>query len=178
GVQIDLSAIAKGYGVDRVTGAIEGQGHDRYLVEVGGEVRVRGRNAAGVPWRIGIERPVDEGRDVFRALSLIDAAMATSGDYRSFYELAGRRVSHTIDPRTARPVEHGLASVTVVHDRCAEADGWATALMVLGPDEGPEIAEREGLAALFLTRNDDGSFDERETSRFAERIFEPKETAP
>ena len=177
GVQIDLSAVAKGYGVDRVAEAIEGQGYEHYLVEVGGEVRVRGHNAAGTPWRIGIERPVDEGRGVFRALSLADASMATSGDYRSFYELAGRRVSHTIDPRTARPVEHGLASVTVIHQRCALADGWATALMVLGPGEGPEVAEREGLAALFLTRNDDGSFDERETPRFGDLIFEPEETA-
>jgi FAD:protein FMN transferase len=180
GVQIDLSAIAKGHGVDRVADALEASGHDRYLVEVGGEIRVRGRNAAGAAWRLGIERPLDEGRAVHRtlALALADGAMATSGDYRSFYRLAGRRISHTIDPRTGRPVEHELASVTVIHDRCAAADGWATALMVLGPDEGPAVAEREGLAALFLTRRDDGGFAERETTRFAERIFEQEEPAP
>ncbi len=158
GLAVDLSAIAKGHGVDRVAQALDALGHEHYLVEIGGELRLRGRSVDGDPWRVGIERPLDDARQVHTALALESGAMATSGDYRQFYRLDGERFSHTIDPRTGRPVEHDLASVSVVHPSCALADGWATALMVLGPDEGSAVAEREGLAAFFIRRKDDGSF--------------------
>ena len=114
-VEGDLSAIAKGYAVDRVAEALEAAGFPRYMVEVGGEVRAGGLNAEAAPWRIAIEQP--DAASFQSIVPLTDAAMATSGDYRSFYEWEGRRISHTIDPRTGRPVEHALASVTVVSGR-------------------------------------------------------------
>ena len=147
---IDLSAIAKGYAVDRVHDALAGLGHGHFLVEIGGEVRTSGANESGLPWRIGIERPDEEGRVAQVAVELTDLALATSGDYRNFREVDGVRISHTIDPRTGRPIEHGLASVSVVAGTCLEADAWATALNVLGPVEGPEVAAREGIEAFFL----------------------------
>jgi thiamine biosynthesis lipoprotein len=166
GLDVDLSSIAKGWGVDRVALALEAAGHLDHLVEIGGEVRAAGRNHLGEPWRIGVEKPLADRREVFEVVPLSGMSMATSGDYRNFYLLEGRRVSHTIDPRTGRPVEHGLASVTVLDPCCARADGLATALTVLGPVEGPALAGREGLAALFLIRRADGSFERRATAAF------------
>jgi thiamine biosynthesis lipoprotein len=166
-VYVDLSAIAKGYGVDRVADTVEAAGYTRYMVEIGGEVRTRGLNPSEQPWRIGIERPQDEGSSVLQVVQPGDGGMATSGDYRNFIEVAGKRFSHTIDPRTGAPIDHGLASVTVFHARCAEADAWATALNVLGPVAGPAMAEKQGLAALFLVRKGDGGFETVETPGFA-----------
>ena len=166
-VKVDLSAIAKGYGVDRAAEALEALGATRYLVEVGGELRVRGLNAEGQPWQVGVERPDPAGRAVQRVVPLRDVGLATSGDYRNFYERGGRRVSHTIDPRTGRPIEHALASVTVVADTCARADAWATALNVLGPVAGLEVARREKLSAWFLTRQPDGGLSESGTGLLA-----------
>lgn len=167
-VYCDLSAIAKGYAVDRVAELLEA-GTPRplgYMVEVGGEVRVAGRSSRGGPWRIGAERPVEGGRVVQRVLEMSGGAVATSGDYRNFYLEGGERVSHTIDPRTGRPVRHSLASVSVLHEECALADALATALLVLGPDEGYHLAERERIACLLMVRRDDGSFEERATEGF------------
>ena len=166
-VECDLSAIAKGYAVDRVSEALRALTYAAHMVEVGGEVRTSGRNAAGQPWRIGIERPDDAGRTPYRALPLEGLSMATSGDYRNYYEKDGQRFSHTIDPRTGRPVSHRLASVSVVHERCVAADGWATALMVLGETDGYQLAVEQGLAALFLVRNGDGGFSEKATPAFS-----------
>ena len=135
-VYCDLSAIAKGYAVDRVGLALGDLGCDHYMVEVGGEVRTKGLNGDGVPWRIAIEKPDPEGRAIHRVLPLSGLAMATSGDYRNYYETEGARLSHTIDPRTGRPIAHKLASVSVVHEECAMADGFATTMMVLGPEDG------------------------------------------
>jgi thiamine biosynthesis lipoprotein len=149
---VDLSAIAKGYGVDRMAAVLEDVGITDYLVEIGGELRGRGRNAEGEPWRIAIERPDAGRRAVLRVVALTDRAMATSGDYRNFFELNGKRYSHTIDPATGRPVDHQLASVTVLAERCAEADAWATALLVLGPARGMTVANERGLIALFVER--------------------------
>jgi thiamine biosynthesis lipoprotein len=132
---------------------------------VGGEVRTRGRNAAGEPWRIAIERPDTAQRAFQEVVPLSDLAMATSGDYRNFYEQDGVRFSHTIDPRTGRPIQHRLASVSVIDPVCMRADGYATALMVLGEEEGFKLAEEQGLAALFLVRKGDG-FEERATAAF------------
>jgi thiamine biosynthesis lipoprotein len=161
----DLSAIAKGYAVDRVAEGLSALGFADYMVEVGGEVRTRGRNAAREPWRIAIERPDTTRRAFQEIVPLSDLAMATSGDYRNFYEQDGVRFSHTIDPRTGRPIQHRLASVSVVDPLCMRADGYATALMVLGENEGFELAKDQGLAALFLVRTGD-QFDEKATPAF------------
>jgi thiamine biosynthesis lipoprotein len=168
-VYCDLSAVAKGYAVDQVSEALTSLGHGEHMVEVGGEVRTHGRNAEGQPWRIGVESPAAGGRGVERVLPIEDLAVATSGDYRNFYEDGGRRISHTIDPRTSRPIAHRLASVTVVADRCAEADAWATALMVLGEEEGARLASERDLAALLLVHDGSG-FSSKPSPRF-ERMF-------
>lgn len=152
-VYCDLSAVAKGYAVDRVAMLLDARGYTRYMVEVGGEIRVRGVNASGLPWKLGVEKPDSGGRAVQQVISLTDRAMATSGDYRNYVELRGKRLSHLIDPRTGRPVDHALASVTVLHESCARADAYATALMVLGPNEGMALAERLGLAVFMLVRD-------------------------
>lgn len=156
GLHVDLSAIAKGYGVDRVAELLESEGLVDYLVEIGGELRGRGRNGHGEPWRIAVERPDAASRSVFRVVALRDVGMATSGDYRNFFELDGRRYSHSIDPSTGWPVTHALASVTVLDPRCARADALATALLVLGPEAGPALARSLAVAALFISREADG----------------------
>ena len=164
----DLSAIAKGYAVDRVTDALERKGFAHHMIEVGGEIRVTGLNESNQPWRIAIERPVPtSGLIAQRIVWLSDSAMATSGDYRNFYEMGGTRISHTIDPRSGRPVEHRLFSVSVVDELCARADGLATALAVLGPEEGYELAASQGWAALFIVSGDEGGFIEQMTPSFA-----------
>ncbi len=169
---LDLDAVAPGYAVDEIVEALAGLGFERAMVEVGGEVRAVGLSASGDPWRIGVEAPEPGVRKVHRVLPLRDLALATSGDYRAFYERDGQRYSHTIDPRTARPVAHAGASVSVVTLTCAEADAWATALMVLGPEEGLRVAEAQGLAALFLAHQADGGFAESWSPRF-EALFRP-----
>jgi thiamine biosynthesis lipoprotein len=149
--QVDLSGIAKGYGVDRVAMILDRQGIHDYLVEIGGELRARGTTAAGRPWRVGIERPV-EGRHVLgEIVALENRAIATSGTTQDFFEQDGRHYSHAIDPKTARPVEHPPMAVSVVADTAMEADGWATALLVLGPQRGYALAQARGLAALLVT---------------------------
>lgn len=165
GLSLDLDSIAPGFAVDLVARRLEEAGVGNYMIEIGGELRVRGHNAAGEHWRIGIERPDVSGRSVTRVLRLEQSAVSTSGDYRDFFEAAGVRYSHTIDPRSGRPVAHGLASVTVLRPTAAEADGIATALTVLGPAEGFELAERMGWAALFVERTPDG-LQHRETGAF------------
>lgn len=163
----DLSGIAQGYGADRIAAVLEGHGFGDYLVEVSGEVRARGVNADGVPWRIGIERPDAPDRTTHLVLPLADRALATSGDYRNWFEHDGRRYAHEIDPATGTPARHALASVSVVHPDCALADAWATALFVLGPDQGYALAERERLAAYFIVRAPGGAFVERPSAAFA-----------
>lgn len=152
---LDLSAIAKGHGVDRVAALLSAQGYEDFLVEIGGELVGRGVNAQGEPWRIAIERP-DPGltRRPLQVLPLAGRALATSGDYRNYFEQDGVRYSHSIDPNRGEPVYHRLASVTVIADSAELADAWATALLVLGPERGPDLASAEGLEALFLIRTD------------------------
>ena len=157
---LDLSGIAKGYGVDRIGELLTSHGIEHYMVEIGGEVRVRGLNASDTHWRIAIEKPLPGERSVQGVLALSDIALATSGDYRNFFEIAGRRYSHTIDPATGWPVENHLVSVTVLADAGMRADAWATAFMVLGPERGMAIAERLGLPVLFIIERD-GQFEER-----------------
>jgi thiamine biosynthesis lipoprotein len=162
-VEVDLSAIAKGHGVDRVGAVLNRQGCSDYLVDIGGEVKGRGLNPSGHGWRIGVEVPDSNTMGaVQRVVTLTDLAVATSGDYRNFLDLNGHRYSHTLDPRTGYPVDHDLASVTVLHEQAMWADGLATALNVLGPEAGFTLAEEERIPALFLIRHPDG-FEERYT---------------
>ncbi|ANN80353.1 FAD:protein FMN transferase [Bordetella flabilis] len=154
GVMLDLSSIAKGYGVDAAAKALDALGLRHYLVEVGGELRARGKRPDGQPWRVGIESPED-GRPAL-ALSLGDAALATSGDYQRYFMHQGRRHAHTLDPRTGLAVDNGVASVSVLHGGCMQADALATALLVLGERNGMAWARARGIAAVFLLRGDGG----------------------
>lgn len=152
---IDLSAIAKGDAANRVAALLDARGYTDYLVAVGGELRARGgRGGAATKsaWPVGIEVPTPDTRRVLHTLDLKDASLSTSGDYRNFVDLAGQRFSHEIDPKTGRPVTHGLASVTVLHPDGAYADAMGTALFVLGPEAGFELAKRLNLSALFVSR--------------------------
>ena len=169
-VRCNLSAVAKGYGVDLVGEALAAMGVESYMVEVGGDIRVAGTKPGGDAWRIGVAVP-DRSRRVQRAIEIRDMAVATSGDYLNYVEMDGRRYSHTIDPRNGRPIEHGLASVTVLHRACVMADAWATALNVLGPERAMALAEELGLPALFIVRRNDG-FGERTSSAMAAHIQE------
>jgi len=164
-VHVDLSSIAKGFAVDCVAERLDKEDIKNYMVEVGGEVRTRGHNRAGGPWQIAIERPTAGPKQVHAVLGLTDRSMATSGDYRNYFERDGRRYCHLIDPRTGKPITHRLASVTVLADRCTTADALATALMVMGPDAGMALAEQEGTAAAFLIRQRDG-FVQRQSETF------------
>ena len=166
---VDLSAIAKGFAVDEVAKLLDQHGIRAYMVEIGGEVRTRGRKPDGSRWRIGIERPVPERRELQCVVELDDRTLATSGDYRNFFEQRGHHYSHEIDPRTGRPVEHALVSVSVLAGDCMTADAWATALMVLGPDEALPMARQHGLEVLCIVRTADGLV-EQATPGFAAAI--------
>lgn len=164
-LRLNLSAVAKGYGVDEAARVIRDFGVSNVFVEIGGEVTAFGRNARGAAWRVGVERPNPDalpGEDVAAVLELSDAAVATSGDYRNFFvDADGRRYTHILDPRTGYPIDHRLASVSVVAGDCMTADGLATTLFVMGPDEGLRfIRTWPGVEALFLVRDDDGTFRE------------------
>lgn len=166
-LQADLGGIAKGYGLDLAARALEAGGVEHYMIEVGGEVRTRGRNASGRAWQIGVEEPDAIPQRARLVVPLSGRSMATSGDYRIYFEQQGRRYSHEIDPRTAAPIAHGLASVTVIADDCVLADALATALIVLGPQQGWALAQREQIAAHFIVRGADGRLHDRATAGFA-----------
>lgn len=179
-IYCDLSAIAKGWASDQVANALIQAGCGNFMVEVGGEVQTRGVNADGVPWRIAIETPTEGQRNIYAIASLSGVGMATSGDYRNFYDADGQRLSHTIDPRTGKPITHNLASVSVVHTQCALADAYATALMVMGAEEGFRWASEQEIAAFFITREPDGIIKYRATDAFAPYLAEvvaPEATA-
>ena len=150
---VDLSGWAKGYAVDQLAELLDARGIENYLVEIGGELRVKGQNREGEKWAIGIEAPSTSARVPQAILHVTDTSIATSGDYRNYFEHEGQRFSHTIDARTGRPVSHDLAAVTVVNPSTAYADAMATALLVLGPDDGPELARELDIAGYFLVRN-------------------------
>jgi len=169
-VCLDLCGIAKGFGVDKLAEHLERIGVGHYLVEIGGELRSRGWSPRGGVWRIGIERPESGLGGVQRVVRLDGRGLATSGDYRIFFEEKGRRYSHIFDPRTGRPVSHGLASVSVIAPTAMQADGLSTALMVLGPDEGAKLAEREGIAAFFIAKRGRG-FVETATTAFLPHLI-------
>ena len=181
GVELDLSAIAKGYAVDRVSRSLSSLGVSEHLVEIGGEIRTRGR------FRIGVETPVPglwpagAGAAVHRVIGLLDRALATSGGYRDFRAVPEGREgawTHILDPREGRPVERPAGSVSVIAGSCLEADAWATALFVLGPEAGLELAEARGLAALFLTVNREGAVTETATPAFREAIRAAEDADP
>jgi len=153
-IYVDLSGWAKGYAVDQVAMLLERNELQDYLVEIGGEMRVRGHNAEGLKWAVAVETPSTTRRVPHQVLRLTDTGIATSGDYRNYFEHDGELYSHTLDARTGRPVAHSLAAVTVVNPSAAYADAMATALLVLGPTDGPQRAEQLGIAAYFLIRND------------------------
>jgi thiamine biosynthesis lipoprotein len=168
GLTLNLNAIAPGWAVDRLAERLNSHGVHNYLVDVGSEIRTSGRKADGSSWTIGIERPSADGskRILEASIPLDDLAVSTSGDYRNFYMIDGVRYSHTIDPRTGRPVRHGLASVTVVATDCATADGLATAVTVLGPVDGLVLAERLDLAVWMMVRREGDVLEPRSSSAF------------
>ena len=168
-VTIDLSAIAKGFAVDKVAHLLERHKIDGYLVEVGGEIRAKGTKRIGRPWIIAIEKPVVSARTIYKTLSIGQNGMATSGDYRNFFIRNDRRYSHVIDPKTGYPISHDTGSVTVIHPSCAMADAWATALLVLGREKGYEMAIRNNLSALFVYRTGSG-FEDKGTPGFFQYV--------
>lgn len=163
----DLSGIAKGWGVDQAALALEALGIGHYMVEVGGEIRTRGHNAQGQAWQLAVERPDAMPQQAYFIVPLSGQSLATSGDYRNFYLHEGRRYTHEIDPATAAPVHHSLASVSVVAADCTLADAWSTALFVAGPERGLAMARQQGLAAYFVVRQGEGRFSTQATPAFA-----------
>jgi len=165
-LQIDLSAIAKGYGVDAVAGLLKAKGFRNFLVEIGGEVFASGQRGSR-PWRIGVDQPIygaPFGQQVEAVLELKDCAVATSGDYRNYFEYKGKIYSHEIDPRSGWPVANGLASVTVIAPDCMTGDALATAIMVMGADQGLRlINELKDMEVLIILRNEKGSFKKIES---------------
>ena len=141
--------------MDRLAELLESAGVTDYLAEIGGELRAAGQRPGGGPWRLAIEAPRPVGAPVIGALAVNDAAVATSGDYRNYFEVDGVRYSHLVDPRSGYPVAHDLVSVTVVHDNCMEADAWATALIVLGRERALALAREQGLAVYAVARDGD-----------------------
>ena len=164
----DLSGIAQGYAADEIAAMLDELGVANYMIDISGEFRTRGVNDSGDPWQIAIERPDAPERTAQLVVPLSNTSLATSGDYRNYREENGVRLSHEIDPATGRPVQHKLASATIIIDRCALADAYATALMILGPEKGLALAEEKGLAIYLLVRNDQGDFDEVQSTKFKE----------
>ncbi|WP_168159992.1 FAD:protein FMN transferase [Steroidobacter denitrificans] len=171
-VQIDLNAIAPGYAVDQLGGRFSSLGIKRYMINIGGEIRVQGSNAQGAVWKIAVERPVDGETIPYAIIGLSNLAITVSGEYRRYYEIDGRRYSHTLDPRTGRPVEHSLASVAVIGPTSMYTDGWATALNVLGAQAGYDLAMQRDIAAMFIERRD-GRLRWRATPDFEARLNWP-----
>jgi thiamine biosynthesis lipoprotein len=166
---IDLSTTAKGYGVDVVAELIEKNGITNYLVEIGGELRLKGFKSTGELWAIAVEKPLTDERSVQEVIIPRDNAVATSGDYRIYFEADGVRFSHIIDPATGKPINHKLVSVTVIHPSSMTADGLSTTLMVMGMEKGMVFAVKNNLAALFISKTENG-FDEQFTVKFRQYL--------
>jgi thiamine biosynthesis lipoprotein len=168
-VSLDLASIAKGFAVDQISELLKSQGLDNFLVEIGGEVYAAGYRKDGSSWRVGINLPDASASlvETYQVVPLHNRAMATSGDYRNYFEIEGKRYSHIIDPRTGYPVDNGVVSASVVADSCMLADGLATALMVMGPKDGLRlIASLNGVAALIIVRNDDDTLSQYASENF------------
>jgi thiamine biosynthesis lipoprotein len=173
-VTIDLSSIAKGYGVDQVADLLRHNGYENYLVEIGGEIVAAGNRKDGLPWHIGINRPQPDSAfdEVYRVVALHDKAFATSGDYRNFFEAGGVRYSHVIDPRTGYPVSNGVASVSIIAGTCTLADGLATAVMVMGPEKGLDLVNRlDGVEALIVVEKKGGGLVDYSSKGFTEKVI-------
>ena len=153
---VDMSAVAKGHATSVLAIELMRFGLNNMMIEIGGELTLVGENASMQPWKIAIEKPSAEGRSVSQVLAIKNASIATSGDYRNYYEVDGRRISHTIDPKSGRPITHNLASVTVISESGAKSDAWATALNVIGGDQAFKLAQKLNLAAYFIERNIEG----------------------
>ncbi|WP_422398997.1 FAD:protein FMN transferase [Xenorhabdus griffiniae] len=164
---VDLSSIAKGYGVDVVAEYLESQNIKNYMVDIGGEVRTSGNNGKGNPWRIAIEKPSDSGmaQSAQEIIEPGNMSVATSGDYRNYFEQNGVRYSHTINPKTGKPITHNLVSITVIAPTCMSADGFSTGLDVLGPEKGMEVAEKLNIPVFMIVKTKDG-FEERYNTAF------------
>lgn len=152
-IKIDLSGVAKGYAVDCIARLLDDYKIDSYLVEVGGELRIKGKNSKGTNWIIAIEKPNFVQAGVQELIQITDSSLATSGDYRNYFEKDGNRYSHTIDPRSGYPIKHNLVSATVIAESAAEADAFSTAMMVLGPQQAIKIAEENNLAVYLIIKN-------------------------
>jgi thiamine biosynthesis lipoprotein len=172
GMFLDVASLGPGYAVDRIAQRLRAAGHDDYLVELGGEMRAGGTRADGEAWRVAVERPdrrIDDAGDFDLVVALREAAIGSSGDYRVGFEYAGRRYSHTIDPRRGEPIRHALAAVSVIAPEAMQADALAAALLVLGPDAGWHYAEHRRIAAVFTLRRGD-RIERRMTPGFAAHL--------
>jgi len=166
---IDLSTIAKGYAVDLIAEYLESKGLNNYLVEIGGEMRIKGFKHTGELWHVAIEKPLSEERAVHQIIIPKDNALATSGDYRKYFESNGQRFSHIIDPQSGRPINHKLVSVTVIHPSSMTADGLSTAMMLMGEEKALAFAEENELAAYMIIKTDHG-FIEQSTVKFMQYL--------
>jgi FAD:protein FMN transferase len=149
-LRVDLNGIAPGYAVDLLAERLQAMRVTNFMIDIGGEVRAQGHNVQGHLWRIAVERPVDAEPEPYAIVQLDAAAVTTSGEYRHYYDRAGRRYSHTIDPRTGRPVEHNLASVVVIGPTSMHIDAWATAFNVLGTQQGHALATKLDMPVMFI----------------------------
>lgn len=168
-LKIDLSGIAVGFAADKVAEMLESKGIKDYLVDMGGELRLKGRNAKGEIWHVAIEKPITDKREPERIVTLTNHAVTTAGDYRNYFEKEGKRYSHILDPSTGKPITHALASVTVIHENATVADGLDTMLMVLGEKAGYDLAVKEGWAVFFIVKTPNG-FEEKVTPAFAKLL--------
>ncbi|MEM6579355.1 MAG: FAD:protein FMN transferase [Pseudomonadota bacterium] len=178
GVSVHLAAIAKGYAIDRIADVLRDMELSDFMVEIGGDLVTSGQNARGTAWRIGIERPDPTSRRVEDVVPLRNLGMATSGDYRNYFEQDGVRYSHVLDATTGRPITHSTASVTVLADSAMAADAWATALLALGADRGLPLAEKNDLAVFFIERDTsilEPTFTSLASSRFDEILASEEE---
>lgn len=176
GIKLDFNAIAQGYSVDLVGKFLESKGIRNYLVDIGGEVLAKGKKPGDTPWLVGIEKPSDtkdDSRVLQTKVKLRDKALATSGNYRKYYEINGIRYSHSIDPTTGYPVDHTLLSVSVLADDCMSADAYATAFMIMGKEKAMQfLSGRDDLEAYFIYSGPQGSFEISKTKGFEKLIFE------
>ncbi|WP_413528846.1 FAD:protein FMN transferase ApbE [Rahnella inusitata] len=173
GMYVDLSTVGEGYATDHLARLVEGNGISNYLVSVGGAVVSRGHNARGKPWQVAIQKPTDKETAVQAIVDLQGMGISTSGSYRNYYELNGKRLSHIIDPATGKPITHKLVSATVIAPTALEADGWDTGLMVLGTQKALALAEQQHLAVYLITRDGD-SFKSHMTPQFKAYLKDPE----
>ena len=176
-IMLDCSAIAKGYGTDRVARLLRSRGIQNFMVEIGGEVVTSGVNPDRVPWKIGVTKPTDDslniGHELQTVLNVTDKAMAASGNYRNFYFKGGKKFAHTVDPKTGYPVQHSILSATVLSKSCAVADAYATSFMVMGFDKARQVLERHPeLMAYFIYSNQKGDMDVWYSPSLREKIAE------